>query len=184
MSIKKSTSTKSRKPKRADLPPELRPKIGRPREHDRDAIALELIEWSMKPDSINLNGFCCSRVPPLAPSKITQWALECDYFRQAYEAAKTFIAVRREERLSAGTLHVKAYDLNSSVYDHFLKDERRAQARFEASLKDEKTEESEEDKTSKDSLFNSILEYQKRQIDLTRKRIESKSAAVAGEESA
>lgn len=107
---------------------------GRPRIHDREQIALDLIEWAKQPDSINLNSFCCSREPPLAPSKISQWAKECDRFRQAYEAAKAFIGARREEWLHSDHLHVKAYDLNASVYDHFIKEEKLFMEKYKSEL--------------------------------------------------
>ncbi len=113
---------------------------GRPREWDRDQIGRELLEWGMLDDSINLNGFCCTRNPPLDPSKITIWANECENFRKAYMAVKAFIAIRREKKLSDNTLHVKAYDLNASVYDYFLKQERRDQLAYEASLKSQEQE--------------------------------------------
>lgn len=113
---------------------------GRPREHDRESIVLELIEWAKLPDSINLNGFCCTREPPLSPSFITRWAKECAIFRQAYEAAKAFIGIRREIMLSNQTLHVKAYDLNAKVYDHFLKEERQEEMIFESKINSEKAE--------------------------------------------
>jgi hypothetical protein len=108
---------------------------GRPREHNREQISIDMIQWAKKEDSINLNKFCALYDPPIPPSKITHWAKEEDYFRQAYESTKAFIAFRREEKLNAEELHVKAYDLNAATYDHFLKDERRQQAEFEASLK-------------------------------------------------
>lgn len=107
---------------------------GRPREHDRDQIANELIEWAKLDDSINLNGFCCTREPPIAPSKLTVYSNECPRFRQAYELAKAFLGNRRERKLSNNELHVKAYDLNAAVYDYYLKEEKRDQARFEAEL--------------------------------------------------
>jgi len=108
---------------------------GRPREHDRNQIANDLVEWAKLPDSINLNKFCA--LQSIAPSKITIWASECDMFRKAYELAKAYIAYRREEMLTADKLHVKAYDLNATTYDHFLKQEKREQAKFEASLEKE-----------------------------------------------
>lgn len=108
---------------------------GRPREHNREQIAQDMIEWAKKDDSINLNKFCALYDPPIPPSKITNWAKEEDYFRQAYESTKAFIGFRREEKLNNEELHVKAYDLNATTYDHFLKDERRQQAEYEASLK-------------------------------------------------
>lgn len=110
---------------------------GRPKEHDREKLAKELIEWALLPDSINLNGFCCTRKPPIAPSKITLFRNESPIFREAYETAKAFLADRREKMLNNETLHVKAYDLNATTYDYFLKEERRIQAEYEASLKKE-----------------------------------------------
>ena len=97
---------------------------GRPKEHDREKLAKELIEWALLPDSINLNGFCCTRKPPIAPSKITLFRNESPIFREAYETAKAFLADRREKMLNNETLHVKAYDLNATTYDYFLKEEK------------------------------------------------------------
>ena len=106
--------------------------MGRPREYDRDKLADSLVEWAQLDTSINLNGFCAQHLLP--PSKITIWANECENFRKAYEIAKTLVGLRREQKLSDGTLHVKAYDLNAAVYDYFLKEERREQAKFESTL--------------------------------------------------
>ncbi len=107
---------------------------GRPREHDRDAIALELIEWAKKEDSINLNAFCCSREPCLDPAKVCQWAREDDKFRQAYRAAKAFLAVRREKWLSSEQLHQAAYNRNAKVYDFFEREESRDEFKFQKEL--------------------------------------------------
>ena len=106
---------------------------GRLREHDREAIADKLIEWAKKDDSLNLCAFC-SQVE-IAPSKLSNWAKECNRFRQSLELAKCFLAVRREEKVSTGELHLKAYDLNIATYDFFLKEERRDQLVFESDLK-------------------------------------------------
>ncbi len=108
---------------------------GRPREHNRNQIAIDLIEWAKKDDSLNLNKFCALYNPPIPPSKITHWAKEEEGFRLAYESAKTFLGFRREEKLNGNELHVKAYDLNAATYDYFLKEERRQHAEFEAALK-------------------------------------------------
>lgn len=109
--------------------------VGRPREHDRDSIKDQLIEWAKKEESINLCGFCGSREPPLNPVMVTTWAREDHEFRLAYETAKGIIGGRREVNLNKGKLHVKAYDLNSTVYDHFLKDEKRIQMELELDIK-------------------------------------------------
>lgn len=107
--------------------------MGRPREWDRDKVAENLVEWAKKDTSINLNGFCGENLLP--PSKITLWAKECDNFRQAYEIAKALLGERRERYLEQERLHVKAYDMNAKVYDHFLKDESRDEKAFESKLK-------------------------------------------------
>ena len=120
----------------------------RPREHDRDKIAQDLVKWAQKDDSINLNHFCALNL--LAPSKISQWAKEDESFRQAYETAKAFLGYRREMLLNKEMLHVKAYDLNATTYDHFLKEERRDQSSFESNLKKE------EIKSGENSLSNAM----------------------------
>lgn len=97
---------------------------GRPREHNRDQIAKDLIEWAKLESSINFNKFCCTREPPIPASKLLLWAKENDEFRTAYETAKAFLGCRREEWLSSERLHVKAYDLNATVYDLIAKDEK------------------------------------------------------------
>lgn len=112
--------------------------IGRTREHDRNQIALDLLEWAKKDDSINLCAFCADKM--LVPSKISDWAREDEAFREAYWIAKSHIGKRRELLLSQGKLHVKAYDLNANTYDHFLKEEKRLQAEFESRLRKEENE--------------------------------------------
>lgn len=107
--------------------------VGRPREHDRDAIAEKLIAWSKLENSLNLNAFCSQNEIP--PSNLGIWARECKKFQRAYEIAKSFIAMRREQKLSNGELHVKAYDLNAATYDYFLKEEKREEKAYEAELK-------------------------------------------------
>lgn len=108
---------------------------GRPREHDRDKVAADMIEWSKREDSYHLAKFCATYDPIFPSSKITVWSNESESFRQAYESAKDNIAHRREQMLCEGRLHVKAYDLNASTYDYFLRDDRRKQAEFEHALK-------------------------------------------------
>ncbi len=108
--------------------------LGRPREHDRDQIALDIVKWAAKDDSINLCKFCALYNPIIPPNKLTLWAKESESFRQAYESAKLFLGYRREEWLNQECLHVKAYDLNAETYDYFLKDEKRNKAEFESQL--------------------------------------------------
>lgn len=109
--------------------------VGRPREHDRDKIALDMIEWAKKPNSINLNAFSCNYEPTLTPSMILLWAKEDPEFRRAYDRVKSYVAARREEWLNSERLHVKAYDLNACAYDAYTKADREEKSEFESKLK-------------------------------------------------
>jgi len=106
-------------------------KHGAPRIHNREQIAIDLVEWARKSDSINLCKFCALYNPPIIPSVLLRWCKEDDSLRLAYECAKSFLGFRREENLNKGALHVKAYDLNAHVYDMFLKAERDEQSSSE-----------------------------------------------------
>lgn len=113
--------------------------FGRPRQYDREDIARKLIEWAKKEDSLNLCAFCGEHLIP--PQKLGQWAKECDDFRASYDIVKSIIASKREQKLSEGELHIKAYDLNAATYDYFLKEERREEKAHEAFLKSESLKE-------------------------------------------
>jgi len=110
-------------------------KTGRPREHDREQIAIDIITWARLSDSININKFCAYYEPIIPHAKMCSWAREDPLFRQAFDCAKMFLAFRREEKLNRNELHVKAYDLNAPVYDLFLRDEKREQLEFESALR-------------------------------------------------
>jgi hypothetical protein len=136
-------------------------KVGRPREHNREQIAIDLIEWARKPDSINFNKFCALYHTPFPATKLIDWSKECNEFRGAYDTAKAFVAFRREEKLSNEELHVKAYDLNATVYDLLAKAEKQDNAKFEAMLKlAEQVNISEEDKSRVVAVLNQLKSLQ------------------------
>jgi hypothetical protein len=103
---------------------------GRPREYDLQKVANDLLAWAAKDDSINLNKFCA--LNGINPNTMLRWKDEDPKFRGAYEEAKAFLGFRREELLSKGKLHVKAYDLNATVYDAFGREEKLAISKIEA----------------------------------------------------
>ena len=111
--------------------------MSRPREHNREQIAIDIVEWARKLDSINLCKFCALYDPPIPPYKLGVWSKEDDKFRIAVDTAKAFLGFRREEWLNQEMLHVKGYDLNAETYDYFLKEEKRQKAEFESNLKKE-----------------------------------------------
>lgn len=95
---------------------------GKPRNRDdRVEVAHQLLEWAKKDTSINLCEFCVEFCEPMIqPSLLYQWACTDKEFMQTYELAKAYIGHRRERKLNADELHVKAYDLNARAYDYFL----------------------------------------------------------------
>lgn len=107
--------------------------MGRPRKYDLKVLANELLEWAQKDDSWNLCGFAADQ--HIAPSMIIGWTKEDVDFSKSYEIAKAYLGRRREHALSRGKLHVKAYDLNATCYDAFMKDERTDMMRIENALK-------------------------------------------------
>lgn len=111
--------------------------MGRPREHDRDQVAKDIIEWARRDDSINLCKFAALYDPPIAPSILISWTKTDPDFHKAYETAKQFLGFRREEMLNKDMLHVKAYDLNATTYDPYLKMERMEMNAYDASLRKE-----------------------------------------------
>jgi hypothetical protein len=106
---------------------------GRPLLHDKEEIGKRLIVWAEKETSLNLNAFCAEN--RICPSDIFLFSQKCESFSKAVKFAKACIAVRREHNLNTGKLHNSAYGMNAPVYDLFLKEERREQARFEAEMK-------------------------------------------------
>jgi len=111
--------------------------MGRPREHDREKVAEDLIKWARKDDSINLCKFAALYDPPIAPSILISWTKTDPDFHKAYETAKQFLGFRREEMLNKDMLHVKAYDLNATTYDPYLKMERMEMTAYDSSLRKE-----------------------------------------------
>jgi len=109
--------------------------VGRPCEFDRVQVAKDMIEWAKQPDSININKFCALHDPIIPPATFTRWRDEDPEFRAAYECVKLFLAFRREEKLNSEQLHVKAYDLNATVYDYFLREEKLLMMKHESDLK-------------------------------------------------
>jgi hypothetical protein len=136
--------------------------FGRPREHNREQIAKDLIEWAKQPDSINFNKFCALYHTPFPATKLLEWSKEDENFRVAYDTAKAFLGFRREEKLSNEELHVKAYDLNATVYDLIAKAEKQDNAKFEAAIRaaQEIKTVSEEDKIRHEALMSLLLSMQ------------------------
>ena len=114
-------------------------KGGRPRTRDRIKIAADLVEWAKKDKNINLNGFCCEYEPPFSPQSLYEMAEEKNeegwLISEAMRIAKSYLAIRREQKLNDGTLHAKAYDKNATAYDYVMKKDIQEQMEFESSLR-------------------------------------------------
>ena len=108
---------------------------GRPREHNREKIAQEMLEWAKLDTSTNLLQFCTNREPPLPSYMLCEWADTDKDFHKAYRIAKDFLGWRREQKLSQGLLNSRAYEASCSAYDYIVRREKRKQMEFEHSLK-------------------------------------------------
>lgn len=108
--------------------------IGRPQEYNREEIAQKLLEWSRKEDSLNLCAFCGEI--EFNPQMLYKWATEKTEFSNTYNIVKAKLGARRELKKNEATIHLASYNMNAPTYDYFLKQEKRDQAQFEASLKE------------------------------------------------
>ena len=109
--------------------------MARPREHNREKIATDIIEWAKKEDSINVNKFCAYYEHPFPTQKLSEWSKEDSIFRESYDIAKAMLAARREELTGKGLLHVKCYDLSAASYDYIVKENQQQKAKYEHDLK-------------------------------------------------
>lgn len=147
---------------------------GRPREYNTIEVSENILKWASEETSLNLNGFCARHGIP--PEKISRWAKEDDRFRQVLSLVKSHLADRREQRVSQGALHQKAYDLNAKVYDAFLKEEWREQLAYETQLKAKEAETvTEEQKAHVKQLFDMFNAQSSLKIDDKSKINEAKS---------
>jgi len=105
---------------------------GRLREHDREDIAIKMLDWCKEESSLNLCGFCAKY--ELDPDVVLRWSKQDEFFGRTYRIVKSTLGERRERKLKEGELHNKAYDLNAATYDLFLKDERQTEKKFESEL--------------------------------------------------
>ncbi len=147
---------------------------GRPREYDLKKVADDLLKWAATDDALNLNKFCC--LNNIVPSTMLRWKDENTEFREAYMIARAFLGARREEKLSAGKLHTKAYDLNATVYDAFTREEKLAMAKAESEIaKDTAKSVDEHVNASVNALLNQLTEAQARAKACTSNNTDCKS---------
>ena len=111
--------------------------MGRPREYDREDIFRQLLEWVKLPNSMNLNAFCYSCDPQIAPRKLLAFVDEDDNFRELYEIAKACLAARREEANCDKLLSDAAYSRSARYFDYFEKQHWKKEKIFESHLRKE-----------------------------------------------
>ena len=109
---------------------------GRPREHDRNQIAADLLEWSTNPTAFNLIQFTRPRL--LNVNMLPNWAAEDDEFREALELAKQSIAMNRFEAAIEGALPFSEVHRNEADYDPLRDRFQQREKRFDLELEKEK----------------------------------------------
>lgn len=131
---------------------------GRPREHDRNQIAADLLEWSTNPTAFNLIQFTRPRL--LNVNMLPNWAAEDDGFREALELAKQSIAMNRFEATLEGALPYADYAKNEAQYDPMRDRFQQRERRLELTMKKEELEYASSLKKSEDKA----LEQEKQSI--------------------
>ena len=106
----------------------------RPRIHDREHLAQELVLWAQLPDSLNLNAFCTSRSPMISAVYLLQMVDEDAGLAEAYSIAQACLATRREEANAAKELTDAAYKCNLRVYDKINHKQWKDELKFEKAL--------------------------------------------------
>jgi hypothetical protein len=92
---------------------------GRPREYDYAQEGRELEAWAQLDTSLNLYGFTKNK--PYLASQMCEFAHASEEFSQSLKKAKELIALRREEKLNEGKLHIAAWGRSARMYDGLLK---------------------------------------------------------------
>jgi hypothetical protein len=128
---------------------------------DRDKVFIDLEAWVKLETSMNFNKFCAEYGIP--PPKLSMWSNDDEDRKDVYDIAKAYIADRRERFLCAGKLHPKGYECNITVYDYFLKVDKKETAEFEANLKKENFEKSTELASQKLDDLNKALKVMQKE---------------------
>jgi hypothetical protein len=106
--------------------------FGRPREHDRKQIFIDLLLWSTNPTAFNLIQFTRPRM--LRVTKLSEWAAEDDNFREALALAKESIAMNRFEAAIEGALPFAEVHRSEHNYDPLYKASVREEKEYDLSL--------------------------------------------------
>jgi hypothetical protein len=92
--------------------------FGRPREHDREDVARQMIEWAKREDSLTLTGFSAKTM--ISSTIIRNWRSLDPNFRALTDIIYDIIAERRERKYNAGEIKDRSYSIHSRVYDGYL----------------------------------------------------------------
>jgi hypothetical protein len=120
--------------------------FGRPREHDRKQIFIDLLQWSTNPTAFNLIQFTRPRM--LRVTKLSEWAAEDDNFREALALAKESIAMNRFEAAIEGALPFAEVHRSEHNYDPLYKASVREEKEYDLSLELRKLDHAHKLKTS------------------------------------
>lgn len=116
---------------------------GRPKEYDRIALGLEMVEWSKNPDALTVPMFATSR--GLHSGILRNWANEDEQFRALFLIAKENVGINRLKAVSDPKLKLDPgiYKQSAHFYDLDIREDLRDEKRFEAELKNPKDSERE-----------------------------------------
>lgn len=97
---------------------------GRPIKYDYEQEGKDLEAWADLDDSINLYSF--TRKKPYLACQLSEFAAASPAFSKSLKKAKEIIALRREQKLCSGDLHIAAWGRSARLYDTMLRAEEEA----------------------------------------------------------
>lgn len=92
---------------------------GRPKKYDYAKEGKDLEAWAQLDTSLNLYGF--TKDKPYLACQMTEFAQASEEFSLSLKKAKELIALRREQKLCEGKLHIAAWGRSARMYDTLLK---------------------------------------------------------------
>ena len=107
----------------------------KPKEYDREEVAVMLLDWCRKEGNDSMLGFGADT--GIVASMIFRWCEECETFRRAYAEAKEILALKRERMMNRGKMAQCVYNKTHHVYDSYARQEDRDRLKFESDLKKE-----------------------------------------------
>jgi hypothetical protein len=110
---------------------------GRPAQYDSIALAKSLEDWSKKPNSFKLAGFCVEQ--DICHYVIYDLDDRCEVFSRSLRMARLRISERRDALASENKMPIKMWERYVDSFDPFLQKHEKEKKEHEESIKNDKS---------------------------------------------